>query len=769
VENQIMSRARLAEELKRLLPSEKDKRIRQAILTAFNGSAGLTQRLRTDIDQSNRTANGILNDGTVTITGSNATLDLFVWSIAFEVFQPGPVTLPINPPDSTFVRVDYFHGDATGSILYTPGLIDAQGNSLFPSIPPDHIILSRLIRNVDGSNTTVPVPPIEPIQFPAIDGKLYGVRDQEWEEIQIQATSDSNKVSYNQADNKNATDRAQARSNIGSTSNNNPQIISGLSGTVNNLILVNNSVVITNLLNDIIVTGLNLDSTHGEEIVLFNNSNGQNIILISNSSLSTSGNRIQGGPYILRPKSGVKLKRMSDPNLSGNLGWYVLNSPRLINKNDSHLGNNNFVKLRLPIVRTRWDQIAYGQGYYVCISAPQSGDTVFSETAFRTKDFVNFDPIQGLRAGDPFSNRESLIHTGSAFINLFPLIGGTTGNLSRSIDKGLTWHEIITPWSGILVGDIASHKGRTIIVLRGGTTAQPKIYYSDDDGNSWTASIVNTSLNIAWSRIATNGKGVWVAGNTGSSTGRLARSIDNGVTWDVINLQLALSRRQLFWAGDRFIFGSNERSFDMSFDGVSWIHNDEFDTFMNSNDFNISSFLTLTYNQGTFYAFERSSNLIFSTSNFKDYSVSEVNSMLDNQYLEVLSISQITSVNNNVFLSSSREIFGSGNFGQISKKGNNDLIEEFIRLAGKINNLDINFNTELIILENATEITGISGGRSGRIVFLYNENETVPINIPNNSVDSDQLNRFKLISNESIAPLSGKKFFYTGQRWRPLF
>lgn len=153
-----MSRAKLAEELKRLLPDESMKRVRQAILLAYSGAAGVARGVRNEIDQENRLRTGILVNGQVNITSpTSATLTDWAWVIDFAVQQNNGQTFTILAPDAEFVRVDFFHGDNTGIIHYTPGIIDIEGNSIFPNIPQDHVILKKILRNPDGSNTEGPV------------------------------------------------------------------------------------------------------------------------------------------------------------------------------------------------------------------------------------------------------------------------------------------------------------------------------------------------------------------------------------------------------------------------------------------------------------------------------------------------------------------------------------------------------------------------------------------------------------------------------------
>jgi hypothetical protein len=154
-----MSRALLAEEIKRLLPGEENKRIRQAIMLAYGGAAGVARGVRNEIDQENRLRNGVLVVGTIDITSdTSATLADWAWVVDFAVQQSGEQTLAIEAPDPDFTRVDFFHGDNAGVIHYSPGVLDSDGNSMFPDIPEDHVVLRAVLRNPDSSNEEVPAP-----------------------------------------------------------------------------------------------------------------------------------------------------------------------------------------------------------------------------------------------------------------------------------------------------------------------------------------------------------------------------------------------------------------------------------------------------------------------------------------------------------------------------------------------------------------------------------------------------------------------------------
>lgn len=152
-----MSRSALSEQVNRLLPGEKWKRVREAILQSATYSGQRLDTLRRNIDQENRLKDGKLQDGNLEFPiSTTAELDLFVWVINYQIFQPGFTNLPVLAHDPDFPRPDVFTGDGTGTIKYYPGTIDSEGNGQFPDIPEGEVILREVIRNTDGSNDSTP-------------------------------------------------------------------------------------------------------------------------------------------------------------------------------------------------------------------------------------------------------------------------------------------------------------------------------------------------------------------------------------------------------------------------------------------------------------------------------------------------------------------------------------------------------------------------------------------------------------------------------------
>ncbi|WBL42400.1 hypothetical protein PBT90_16815 [Algoriphagus halophytocola] len=146
-----MSRSALSEQVNRLLPGEKWKRVREAILASASYSGQRTNDLRREIDESNRLKTGVLSPGTLDFpTTTSAALDLTVWAINYQIFQPGPVALPVTAPHASFPRPDIFTGDDEGNINYYPGTIDAEGNAQLPIVPEGEVLLRQVTRHPNG-------------------------------------------------------------------------------------------------------------------------------------------------------------------------------------------------------------------------------------------------------------------------------------------------------------------------------------------------------------------------------------------------------------------------------------------------------------------------------------------------------------------------------------------------------------------------------------------------------------------------------------------
>ncbi|MFN3802195.1 hypothetical protein [Belliella pelovolcani] len=156
-----MNNAKLAEDIKRLLPEERFKRIRQAIMLSTSAAAGRANDVRQELNDSQKIDKGVLIEGSLEFTSPiSATLSLWAWMFEFQVFQIDSTTLTVLAPDAEFVRKDYFHGNNQNEIFYSPGILDAEGNSLMPNIPIDHIILASVIRNPNGTNEDPEIPSV---------------------------------------------------------------------------------------------------------------------------------------------------------------------------------------------------------------------------------------------------------------------------------------------------------------------------------------------------------------------------------------------------------------------------------------------------------------------------------------------------------------------------------------------------------------------------------------------------------------------------------
>jgi hypothetical protein len=166
------------------------------------------------------------------------------------------------------------------------------------------VIISKSIRLREGAAPSNPVnigTPQEPLNP---DGSTAG--------------PDPNKVSYNVADLKTATEKNQARVNIGSTSST-PQIITS-SGNINDLAKTSNFLVFTdNAVKNL--TGI-LAGTDGEELIIYNDSTG-NLLVFNENSNSSVNNQIKTTPFTLtsnqyalfKYKTGINKWVFADLNL----------------------------------------------------------------------------------------------------------------------------------------------------------------------------------------------------------------------------------------------------------------------------------------------------------------------------------------------------------------------------------------------------------------------------------------------------------------------
>jgi hypothetical protein len=161
-------------------------------------------------------------------------------------------------------------------------------------------ILYASTSSAGAFQTTLPVAPNNIVEVAAVitksstNGVIF-VRPQ------FLAVADSNKVSYNVADSKNATERNQARVNIGSTSAT-PQVIA-TAGAIDDLTITSNSLVFTGA--SVVLSGI-VAALDGEEITILN-TNATALSILSQSTLSSANNRIIGA--VLVPQfSVVRLK-----------------------------------------------------------------------------------------------------------------------------------------------------------------------------------------------------------------------------------------------------------------------------------------------------------------------------------------------------------------------------------------------------------------------------------------------------------------------------
>jgi len=133
---------------------------------------------------------------------------------------------------------------------------------------------------------------------------------------------DDDAVHYDAADSKNATERNQARVNIGSTSAT-PQVIA-TAGAIDDLTITSNSLVFTGA--SVVLSGI-VAGLDGEEITILN-VDATSLSILSQSTLSTANNRIIGAVLvpqfsIIRLKYRTTTNRWTLENVGINDGRYL--------------------------------------------------------------------------------------------------------------------------------------------------------------------------------------------------------------------------------------------------------------------------------------------------------------------------------------------------------------------------------------------------------------------------------------------------------------
>jgi hypothetical protein len=170
------------------------------------------------------------------------------------------------------------------------------------------VIISKSIRLREGAAPSNPVnigTPQEPLNP---DGSVTG--------------PDLNKVSYNIADNKTATEKNQARVNIGSTSST-PQIIA-TAGAIDDLAITSNHLVFSGA--SVVLSGI-VAGLDGEEVTILN-VNATALSVLNQSTLSSVANRIIGSVSIpqfstLRIKYRTTTNRWTLENVGLNDSRYL--------------------------------------------------------------------------------------------------------------------------------------------------------------------------------------------------------------------------------------------------------------------------------------------------------------------------------------------------------------------------------------------------------------------------------------------------------------
>lgn len=160
--------------------------------------------------------------------------------------------------------------------------------------------------------------------------------------------------------------------------------------------------------------------------------------------------------------------------------------------------------------------------------------------------------------------------------------------------------------------------GGRIFVLAAGNG----IWYSDDNGSSWTQGIADTQL----IHMASNEAGTITTGGNASSTGQT--SIDNGIVWNPVNQNDAspnLDRRQImeYWPDlGVFVKLSVTQRINVSVDAISWT---QFD-FVSSG---FSDFSAMQEFNGSLYVGSVGSELAFINDTFTTFTDITANTLFN--------------------------------------------------------------------------------------------------------------------------------------------
>lgn len=145
--------------------------------------------------------------------------------------------------------------------------------------------------------------------------------------------------------------------------------------------------------------------------------------------------------------------------------------------------------------------------------------------------------------------------------------GGVSSlNTLRSVDNGVTWTKVQS--------NIGSKDGNSVSCDRLGTWVigtLGAIWRSTDNGLTWVQS-AGTGVSQIWN-IANNGKGVWILVSNTSSGSSVLRSADNGLTWSQMALGLGAEATKVVatdYAGNWFVGTSTGRIARSVDEGQSW-------------------------------------------------------------------------------------------------------------------------------------------------------------------------------------------------------
>jgi photosystem II stability/assembly factor-like uncharacterized protein len=213
------------------------------------------------------------------------------------------------------------------------------------------------------------------------------------------------------------------------------------------------------------------------------------------------------------------------------------------------------------------------------VRAMSSGDISPAQVT-RSDDLHMFDVVH---SSNNFYDISGFASQGSVVLGSTHHASGSAPPILRSPDYGVTWTEIVSgaPANADLWSIAFAPNGTAIAPVYGSLTNY-NVCRSTDFGATWT--LVDTGITSPAfpSKIATNGSGTWVFGD---SSGRIFYSTNDGVTWSLASFTFSTTggfsdwTKGCFFDGVKFVISAdasrtgttpNGAQIANSTDGVNW-------------------------------------------------------------------------------------------------------------------------------------------------------------------------------------------------------